>query len=215
MYYGSADILQVTCFPGCLWPVPLNSFGLHCASVRQSSSFFLWRGTCCHGQINSKPGFCTSCPRVALHSLVFNFVKISHLRNPKTDSDTQRRSNERTDGTGSVKAGLCSTACYSRQRTSTATSKWDIIAWTCLDKRIRKVWSVRGVWYAFSNIFSDRQSDEAKHIEHRRTLKLPRWGKIVRPQPRQRVVTLRAGEFIANALNIFGMDDRKIQKRGP
>ena len=110
---------------------------------------------------------------------------------------------------------LCSTACYSRQRTSTATSKWDIIAWTCLDKRIRKVWSVRGVWYAFSNIFSDRQSDEAKHIEHRRTLKLPRWGKIVRPQPRQRVVTLRAGEFIANALNIFGMDDRKIQKRGP
>ena len=78
-----------------------------------------------------------------------------------------------------------------------------------------KGWSVRGVWYAFSNIFSDRQSHEAKHIEHRRTLKLPRWGKIVRPQPRQRVVTLSAGEFIANALNIFGTDDRKIQKRGP
>jgi len=139
MYYGSADILQVTCFPGCLWPVPLNSFGLHCASVRQSSSFFLWRGTCCHGQINSKPGFCTSCPRVALHVAGVQFWQDFTFEKTKNWlwHPTPLKWENRWDRFGQGR--LCSTACYSRQRTSTATSKWDIIAWTCLDKRIRKV----------------------------------------------------------------------------
>lgn len=131
---------------------------------------------------------------------------------------TQRRSNERTDGTGSVKAGFAlrpATADRGLPQQLPSEISLHERVWTKGYERFDHVWSIRGVWYAFSKIFSHRQSDEAKHIEHRRTLKLPRWGKIVRPQPRQRVVTLRAGEFIANALNIFATDDRKIQKRGP
>lgn len=105
MYYGSADILQVTCFPGCLWPVPLNSFGLHCASVRQSS-FFCGEALAAMARSTASQVSAPVAHELPYMSLVFNFVKISHLRKPKTDSDTQRRSNERTDGTGSVKAGF-------------------------------------------------------------------------------------------------------------
>ena len=65
--------------------------------------------------------------------------------------------------------------------------------------------------YMFSpTSFFDEQWDEARRMEHRRTSKLPHGrGKIVRPEPQQSVVTLRAGDCITNALTILGTDDRQ------